>query len=416
MANHGLNCGRSSQKQTPASSDFDFARQQSRDRAMVQDQRQGLVEQLTLRFRAQPARSPPKRRHPALQPTTPSPKSTPISFTSHNSYDATDNVLQSHNGPSSNRSVRRQQRAFNLKNLPPRQIVSRCLVSFCRGYGVLYWFLPEVHIMSLFRAAYSPAYDNPPRSARQGRTNSMSSAEFGLLLLAAAVGGVYVEDCDLSVRNIKEDLFRVGKWYLDIAMSNDMQRTTDNVDKSATPSAEDTLLKISASAMAALYLIFEKKILARKYIEQAIHLAHSQGLHMNSPSSSHRNYMNGVGGSGSGGGPARAVATSTPQGGIWRSLVFLDGWFSASVGYRPAMDQLDVSKSSFTLFPINLALASSLFCFDVHSNNSLRFRFMLSTLWEVDLRVHGICGGFTSEPSSLLAFYLTLSSRPHLTV
>ena len=114
--------------------------------------------------------------------------------------------------------------------------------------------------MSLYRAAYS--YELSPIGATPG----MSNAEFSLLLLTAAVGALYAEDCDMPVKHIREDLFAAGKYHLDVAVGN----TRDGSVASAVGNGGDgragDILTITALATAALYMIFEKNILARKYI------------------------------------------------------------------------------------------------------------------------------------------------------
>ncbi|RPB29298.1 hypothetical protein L211DRAFT_775909, partial [Terfezia boudieri ATCC MYA-4762] len=207
---------------------------------------------------------------------------------------------------------------FNRKNLPPRHVMSRCLVSFFRGYGVFYFFLPDIHTMSLYRAAYSPEEDE---LSPIGATPNMSNSEFSLLLLTAAVGALYAEDCDAPVKHIRQELYAVGKYHLDVAVGNIRDGTV--------------AMSVGNGATAALYMIFEKDILARKYIEQAIHLTQKKGFHMINSSSKIRGLMNGSDGVNGTGGEWEAWRR------VWRSLVFLDGWLSASVGYHPATDTID---------------------------------------------------------------------------
>lgn len=220
------------------------------------------------------------REPPAPLPTqnqTPSPPSTPGSDDSRSSL-AARNVGRNAERNAENledatlgQRLRLQNTGFNLNNLPPRQVISRCLVSFFRGYGLLYFFLPDVHTMSLYRAAYSPDQDE---------LTHMNNAEFSLLLLTAAVGALYAEDSDAPVKGIREELFAVGKYHLDVAVGfikgasgadADADGSDDDVDRknSGTRRKKDEetdILKITALATAALYMIFEKEILARKYI------------------------------------------------------------------------------------------------------------------------------------------------------
>ena len=150
--------------------------------------------------------------------------------------------------------------------LPPRLVMSRCLVSFFRGYGFFHSFLPEAHSMNLYQALYSPSYDKSTPSAP-----TISSVEFGFLLLTAAVGAIYVENSDTPAREIREELFRTGKYHLDVAMKN-MEKTgavkdDGGQDRQLEHTEDETvMLKITALATVALYMIFQKEILARKYI------------------------------------------------------------------------------------------------------------------------------------------------------
>ena len=156
-----------------------------------------------------------------------------------------------------------QNTSFNLKNLPPRQVMSRCLVSFFRGYGLFYFFLPDVHTMSLYRAAYSPEEDElSPVDA----TPNMGNAEFSLLLLTAAVGALYAEGSDVSIKHIRQELFAVGIHYLDVAIESVATDAGSSGDEHSAAMDESEILTITALATAALYMIFEKEILARKYI------------------------------------------------------------------------------------------------------------------------------------------------------
>lgn len=160
---------------------------------------------------------------------------------------------------------REQNTGFNRKNLPPRHVMSRCLVSFFRGYGVFYFFLPDIHTMSLYRAAYSPEEDE---LSPIGATPNMSNSEFSLLLLTAAVGALYAEDCDAPVKHIRQELYAVGKYHLDVAVGNIRDGTVAMSVGNGGDGRTGGILTITALATAALYMIFEKDILARKYIDR----------------------------------------------------------------------------------------------------------------------------------------------------
>ncbi|KAF8438689.1 hypothetical protein BGX38DRAFT_1209514 [Terfezia claveryi] len=142
--------------------------------------------------------------------------------------------------------------------------MSRCLVSFFRGYGVFYFFLPDIHTMSLYRAAYSPEEDE---LSPIGATPNMSNSEFSLLLLTAAVGALYAEDCDAPVKHIRQELYAVGKYHLDVAVGNIGDGTVGIDVGNGGDGRTSGILTITALATAALYMIFEKDILARKYID-----------------------------------------------------------------------------------------------------------------------------------------------------
>lgn len=160
-------------------------------------------------------------------------------------------------------AYRKQNTGFNLKNLPPRQVMSRCLVSFFRGYGVFFFFLPDIHTMSLYRAAYSPEEDE---LSPIGATPNMSSAKFSLLLLTAAVGALYAEDCDMPVKHIRQELFAVGIYHLDVAVRSIQDRSVATGVGNGGDGRTSDILTITALATAALYMMFEKDIFARKYI------------------------------------------------------------------------------------------------------------------------------------------------------
>ncbi|KAF8417947.1 hypothetical protein EV426DRAFT_710151 [Tirmania nivea] len=193
--------------------------------------------------------------------------------------------------------------------------------------------------MSLYRAAYSPEEDE---LSPIGATPNMSNAEFSLLLLTAAVGALYAEDCDAPVKHFRHELFAAGKHHLDAAVGNIRGGSVAIDDGNGGDGRTGGILTITALATAALYMIFEKEILARKYIgnsnngglEQAIHLAQKRDFHMINSSSKSRGLMNGEDGV-NGTGEWEAWRR------VWRSLVFLDGWLSASVGYRPVTDTID---------------------------------------------------------------------------
>ena len=166
-------------------------------------------------------------------------------------------------------------------NLPPRQIISRCLASCFRGYGTLLSLCREADIMNVFQALYSitsistNVHNATAEKSRNDVRKDISNIEFALLLLTAAVGGLYIEDADIEVREARVEFFRIGKLNLDSTFRGEIVSTTaDESDTSViTPHSippqlddQSTQTCMSASAMAALYLVFEKEISARKYI------------------------------------------------------------------------------------------------------------------------------------------------------
>jgi len=202
------------------------------------------------------------------QEMAPSPASTPLplgqTLDSHAQGDS--GVHENAQDPEISKramAYRERNTGFNLKNLPPRQVISRCLVSFFRGYGVFYFFLPDVHTMSLYRAAYSLEQDE---LSTIDAIPNMSNAEFSLLLLTAAVGALYAEDSDVPVKHIRQKLFAVGKYHLDVAVGNIQDGDIVGDGGGGGTNDETDILTITALATAALYMIFEKEIRARKYI------------------------------------------------------------------------------------------------------------------------------------------------------
>ncbi|KAI5807289.1 hypothetical protein DFH27DRAFT_312818 [Peziza echinospora] len=231
--------------------------------------------------------------------------------------------------------------SFCADNAPPRDVISRCIASFSRGYGDMYWLLPEDCIMDLFRGAYSPAVNrNNGDNANGGSLNHLESS---LLLLCAAVGAVYLEDCDPTAAAHKEDFFLSGKAGLD-AVVLEGRKVPDAVAR----------LQISACALVALYDMFEKRISARGYIGQAIHLALSTGLDQTSPAST-RPAMN----QGAHGHAEMSAADVDSWSRVWRSLVFLDGWMSNSVGLAPVIDS-NVLANVGNPFPLPPSLITAL--------------------------------------------------------
>lgn len=119
--------------------------------------------------------------------------------------------------------------------------------------------------MNLYHAIYSPSYDGSIPT----NTPTISNVELSFLLLTAAVGAVYVEGSDAPAREIREELFQTGKYHLDVAMKHAEKTSAvggDGQDSQLEHTKETVALKITALATVALYMIFQKEILARKYI------------------------------------------------------------------------------------------------------------------------------------------------------
>ncbi|KAL7269434.1 hypothetical protein RUND412_007906 [Rhizina undulata] len=192
------------------------------------------------------------------------------------------------------------QTFYGFTNLPPFELLFECISGFIQGTIPWLYMYREYEITELLRAVYS----KQPSTGSSSRSDTATSRNMLLceFLLVAAIGAHFLDEVAPETRSM---LFLSARLHLGSGPGRDPQ--TQN----------DALVRMRCHMLAGFFCTFEKTILSRKHIDRAIYFAQSQGLHHHSKPSqfSDRDWV------------------SWKR--VWRSLIFLDGWLSATLGSLP---------------------------------------------------------------------------------
>lgn len=129
---------------------------------------------------------------------------------------------------------------FSIRRLPPFDVVAKCMTTFFKCTGTLFFVLRELEAMEMLRVVYS--------KDKAGAT----PVTLAQLMLIAAVGSQYM---DTIPAVLQAAMFNTGKLAL---------------DKGCFDQKGQELYRARTAALVGIFLVSEKTLLSREYLSTCI--------------------------------------------------------------------------------------------------------------------------------------------------